>query len=221
MLAGSSTWWRCSSCSECVSMQPGAELKPRVSVPVWAVTPKNRCPNLEVDPLLITGTVRRAQQVSHRRERRTNCSRKVLYLIYFFVSGLFVVGTTSALIPACRSRTTSEPFRTSTATTLTSAWRCDTACATGTWRCSGGCITTSTLTPPSGPTLWGEASPVQVSLLALTNSVWWSCISTGCGQLHEVAQWIQVSMSLFLPLSFFYHIFIKNVNTLERHSNDE
>lgn len=65
---GSSTWWQCSSCSECVSMQPGVELKPRVSVPVWAVTLKNHCPNLEVDPLLITGTIRRAQQVSHRRE---------------------------------------------------------------------------------------------------------------------------------------------------------
>lgn len=123
----------------------------------------------------------------------TNCLGKVLYLIYLFVSGLFVIGTTSALIPPRRSRTTSEPFRTSTATTPTSAWRCDTACATGTWRCSGGCITTSTLTPPSGPTLWGETPPVQVFSLVFT-SVWWSCIWTGCGRLHEMGLgWLQGS----------------------------
>lgn len=75
---------------------------------------------------------------------------------------LFVVSMTSALIPPHWRRTTSEPFRTSTATTRTSAWKCDTACATGTWQCSGGCITTSTPTPPSGPTHWGEAQTVQM-----------------------------------------------------------
>lgn len=56
-LQGSSTWWPCSSCSECVSTRLGAELKPRASARVWAVTRKNRCPNPEVGPLLITGTV--------------------------------------------------------------------------------------------------------------------------------------------------------------------
>lgn len=163
VLPGSSTWWPCSSCSECVSTRPGAELKPRASAQVWAVTLKNRCPNLEADPLLITGTVKR-RPAGVLQEGRPH-----KLLLQIFVPHLSM----SALIRPHRSRTTSEPFRTSTATTPTSAWRCDTACATGTWRCSGGCITTSTPTPPSAPTLWGEAPPVQVSVAKL-------CLNRSC-----------------------------------------
>lgn len=69
-------------------MRPGAELKPRVSVPVWAVTLKNHCLNLEADPLLITGRVRRAQQVSHRREPSQTAHAKFC-TFYLLVSGLF------------------------------------------------------------------------------------------------------------------------------------
>ncbi len=75
------------------------------------------------------------------------------------------------LIPPPKRNMTSEPSRTSTATTLTSVWRSDTACVTGTWRFSGGCITTSTPIPPSKPTLSGKALCVQQFLLILRSNL--------------------------------------------------
>lgn len=79
------------------------------------------------------------------------------------------------LTPPPRRRTTSEPFRTLTATTRTSVWRCDTACVTGTCQCNGGYITTSTPTPPSSPTPWGKALRVRRSFYSYKHSTQVKC----------------------------------------------
>lgn len=53
---GFSTWWLCSSCLGCVSMQRGVELRLGASVQVWAAIQKRLCANPEEAPQSTTGT---------------------------------------------------------------------------------------------------------------------------------------------------------------------